>query len=121
MFSKLFTNISLQFSLTPCEPFRVPQFENCGIPKFLTRKRMCLFKKPWAVADATHLPDEIYAYNRVCDNRENPDDSDFNNGGETPLVQVTFPVMLDYNVSGSVRRSTHQRKPVDKYGAVPYI
>jgi len=39
---------------------------------------------------------------------------------ENPLAEVPSPEMPD-NVSGGVRRSTRQRKPVDRYGAVPYI
>ena len=73
---------------------------------------------PEANADASELPDASYAWNRVCDNGEAPDDSDFTN--ETPLAEVPSPEMPD-NVSCGVRRSTRERKPVDKYGAVPYI
>jgi len=71
-------------------------------------------------ADASALSDASYACNRVCDNGETPDDSDFTNAGETPLAEVPSPEMPD-NVSGGVRRSTRQRMPVDRYGAVPYI
>ena len=71
-------------------------------------------------ADACELPDASYACNRVCDNGENPDDSDFTNAGVTPLGEVPSSEMSD-KVSDSVRRSTRQRKPVDRYGAVSYI
>jgi len=73
-----------------------------------------------ANADASELPDASYACNRVCDNGETPDDSDFANAGETPLAEVPSPEMPG-NVSGGVRRSTRQRKPIGRYGAVPYI
>jgi len=73
-----------------------------------------------ANTEASDLPDASYACNGVCDNGENPDDSDFTNAGETPLAEVLSPEMSD-NVSGGVRRSTRQRKPVDRHGAVPYI
>ena len=58
---------------------------------------------PEANADASDLPDASYACNRVCDNGETPDHSDFLNTGETPLAEVT-PIA-----------------DVDKYRAVPYI
>ena len=58
---------------------------------------------PETNADACELPDASYACNRVCDNGETPDHSDFLNTGETPLAEVT-PIA-----------------DVDKYRAVPYI
>ena len=72
-----------------------------------------------ANADASDLPDACYTCNRVCDNGENPDDNDFTNAGETPLAEVPRPEMSD-NIPGGVRRSTRQRKPVDRYGSVSY-
>ena len=73
-----------------------------------------------ANAEASALPDASYACNRVFDNGETPDDSEFTNAGETPLAEVPSPEMPD-NDSVGVRRSTRQRKPVVRYGAVPYI
>ena len=73
-----------------------------------------------AIAEASALADVSYACTRVCDNGETPDDSDFTNAGETPLAEVPSPEMPD-NDSVGVRRSTRQRKPVVRYGAVPYI
>ena len=73
-----------------------------------------------ANAEASALPDASYACARVCDNGETPDHSDFTNAGETPLAEVPSPEMPD-NHSVGVRRSTRQRKPVVRYGAVPYI
>jgi len=73
-----------------------------------------------ANAEASALPDASYACTRVCHNGETPDDSDFTNAGEAPLAEVPSPEMPD-NDSIGVRRSTRQRKPVVRYGAVPYI
>jgi len=73
-----------------------------------------------ANADSSELPDASYTCNRVCDIGETPDDSDFTIAGETLLAEVPSPKMPD-NVSVGVRRSTRQRMPVDRYGAVPYI
>ena len=71
-------------------------------------------------ADASDLPDASYACNRVCDNGENPDERDFTNAGVTPRAELPSPEMSD-KVSDGMRTSTRQRKPVDRYGAVPYI
>jgi len=72
-----------------------------------------------ANAEASALPDAIYACTRVCDNGEAPDDSDFTDAGDSPLAEVPSPEM-PHNDSVGVRRST-RRKPVVRYGAVPYI
>jgi len=73
-----------------------------------------------ANAEASALPDASYAGTRVCDNGEAPDDSDFTNAGCSPLAEVPSPEM-PHNDSVGMRRSTRQRKPVVRYGAVPYI
>jgi len=73
-----------------------------------------------ANAEASALPDASYACTRECDNGEAPDDSDFTNAGDSRLAEVPSPEM-PVNDSVGVRRSTRQRKPVVRYGAVPYI
>jgi len=72
-------------------------------------------------ADANHLPDASYTWNHVCDNGDNPDENDFNNTGENPLAKVPSPEMPDDYVLGDEHRWTCQRKPIDRYGAVPNI
>jgi len=43
-----------------------------------------------ANSGASDLPDSSYARNRMCDNGENPDDSDFTDAGEAPPCRSTL-------------------------------
>ena len=73
----------------------------------------------------TNVPDsETHVENKPMVHVENEPKVNDNSVDENPaneLCESNFSETIDENYATLPRRSTHARKPVDRYGAVPYM